>query len=118
MLQKFDASFRFFLILTATFVRSSSVYDYRVFLRQTVLAPSVSQNTIVMPTFHVALVGAMPIHLPVKPCSKVIMSYPELTNEPFRRSHFHPSGNAPTKPRLCIITLTAVLNMFWTAVPC
>lgn len=42
MLQKFDASFRFFLILTATFVRSSSVYDYRVFLRQTVLAPSVS----------------------------------------------------------------------------
>ena len=65
-----------------------------------------------------ALVGEIPIRLPVKPCSKVIMSYPELTNEPFRRSHFHPSGNAPTKPRLCIITLTAVLNMFWTAVPC
>ena len=42
MLQKFDASFRFFLILTATFVQSSSAYGYRVFLRQTVFASSVS----------------------------------------------------------------------------
>ena len=61
---------------------------------------------------RLALVGDIAIHLPVRPCSKDIMSYPELTNEPFRRSHFHSSGNAPTKPRLCIITLTAVLNMF------
>ena len=133
MLQKFDASFRFFLILTATFVRSSSVYDYRVFLRQTVLAPSVSLaskgiqkgGVCEFVTKHnrygfcrIALVGEMPIHLPVRPCSKDIMSYPELTNEPFRRSHLHSSRNALFKPRLCIITLTAVLTMFWTPVPC
>jgi len=31
----------FFLIITATFVRSSSAYGYRVFLRQTIVAPFV-----------------------------------------------------------------------------
>jgi hypothetical protein len=31
----------FFLILKATFVRSSSAYGYRLFMRQTIVAPSV-----------------------------------------------------------------------------
>jgi len=67
---------------------------------------------------RVALVGDIAIRLPVWSCSKDMVSYPELANEPFRRSHFHSSGNALSKHWLCIITLTSVSNMFWTAVPC
>ena len=41
-----------------------------------------------------------------------------IANHPLRRSHFHSSENALSKPWLCIIRLIATLNVFWTAVPC
>ena len=46
----------------------------------------------------VARVGEKVIPLPVQSCSEGIVSYPELANQPFRRSHFHRSENALSKP--------------------
>ena len=66
----------------------------------------------------VALVGEKAISLPVQSCSEEMVSCPELSNQSFRRSHFHRSENALAKPQLCISRLIAVLNVFWTAVPC
>jgi len=66
----------------------------------------------------VALVGEKAISLPVQSCSEEMVSCPELANQPSHRSHFHRSENALAKPQLCIIRLIAVLNVFWTAVPC
>ena len=45
----------------------------------------------------VAVVGEKVIPLPVRSCSEGIVSYPELANQPFRRSHFHHSENALSK---------------------
>ena len=45
----------------------------------------------------VALVGEKAISLPVQSCSGCMVSYPELANQPFRRSHFHRSEDAPSK---------------------
>jgi len=67
---------------------------------------------------RVMLVGEKVIPFPVQSCSEGMVSYPKLANLPFRRSHFHRSENVPSKLRLCMITLTAVLYVFWTAVPC
>ena len=66
---------------------------------------------------RVALVGKIAISLPAQSCSGDMVSYPKLANYPFHRSHFHCSENASSKPQLYIITLTAALNMFWTAIP-
>ena len=46
----------------------------------------------------VARVGEKVIPLPVHSCSEGIVSYPELANQPFRRSHFHRFENALSKP--------------------
>ena len=67
---------------------------------------------------RVALVGEKAISLPVQSCSVGIASCYELANQPFRRSHFHCSETALFKPLWCIIRLIAMLNAFWTAVPC
>ena len=67
---------------------------------------------------RVALVGKIAILFPLQSCSEGMASYPKLANLPFRRSHFHRSENVPSKLRLCMITLTVVLYVFWTAVPC
>ena len=67
---------------------------------------------------RVALVGEIAIPFPVQSCSEGMVPYHKLANLPFRRSHFHRSENVPSKPRLCMITLTVVLYVFWTAVPC
>ncbi len=67
---------------------------------------------------RVMLVGEKVIPFPVQSCSEGMISYPKLANSLFRRSHFHRSENVPSKLRLCMITLTAVLYVFWTAVPC
>ena len=66
----------------------------------------------------IALVGKIAISSPVQSCSEEMVSYHELSNQSFRRSHFHRSENALAKPQLCIIRLIAVLNVFWMAVPC
>jgi len=66
----------------------------------------------------VALVGEKAISLPSQSCSEEMVSCPELSNQSFRRSQFHRSENALANPQLCIIRLIAVLNVFWTAVPC
>ena len=68
--------------------------------------------------YRVALVGKIAISSPVQSCSEEMVSCSELSNQPFRRLHFHRSENALAKPQLCIIRLIAVLNVFWTAVPC
>ena len=66
----------------------------------------------------VALVGEKAISLPIQSCSEEMVSCSELSNQSFRCSHFHRSQNALAKPQLYIIRLIAVLNVFWTAVPC
>ena len=66
----------------------------------------------------VMLAGKIAISLPIQFCSEDMVSCPELANQPLRRSHSHSLENALSKPWLCIIRLIAVLNMFWTAVPC
>ena len=47
---------------------------------------------------RVARVGKIALFLPVQSCSERMVSYPKLTNEPFRRSHFHRSANAFSMP--------------------
>ncbi|KDR51058.1 hypothetical protein HMPREF1991_02891 [Hoylesella loescheii DSM 19665 = JCM 12249 = ATCC 15930] len=47
---------------------------------------------------HVAQVGEITISQLSQLCSKGIISYPELANQPFCRSHFHSSENALSKP--------------------
>ena len=47
---------------------------------------------------RVALVDKIAIPLPVQSCAEGMVSYPELTNQPFRRSRFHRSANALAKP--------------------
>ena len=66
----------------------------------------------------IALVGEKAVYSPPQSCPEGMDSCPDLSNQPFRRSHFHRSENALAKPQLCIIRLIAVLNVFWTAVPC
>ena len=46
---------------------------------------------------RIALVGEKAISLPIQSCSGGMVSCPELTNQPFRRSHFHRSEDAPSK---------------------
>lgn len=46
----------------------------------------------------VELVGEEAIPLPVQSCSEGMVSCLELANQPFRRSHFHSSENALSKP--------------------
>ena len=46
----------------------------------------------------VTLVGKIAIRLPAQFCSKGVVSYSKLANEPFRRSHFHRSANALSMP--------------------
>ena len=46
----------------------------------------------------VALVGEKAISLSIQSCSGSMVSCPELANQPFRRSHFHSSENALSKP--------------------
>ena len=46
----------------------------------------------------VALVGEIVIRLLAQSCSRDMVLYPELANQPFRRSHFHSSGNGLSKP--------------------
>ena len=45
-----------------------------------------------------ALVGEKAISLPRQSCSGGMVSYPKLTNQPFRHSHFHSSEDAFSKP--------------------
>jgi len=45
-----------------------------------------------------ALVGEKAISLPRQSCSGGMVSYPKLANHPFRRSHFHSSEDALSKP--------------------
>ena len=44
-----------------------------------------------------ALVRKITIPLPLKSCSGGMVSYPKLTNQPLRYSHFHRSENAFSK---------------------
>ena len=43
---------------------------------------------------RVELVGKIAISLPIQSCSGGMVSYLELANQPFRRSHFHSAENA------------------------
>ena len=47
---------------------------------------------------RVELVGKIAISLPIQSCSGGMVSYLELANQPFRRSHFHRSENAFSMP--------------------
>ena len=47
---------------------------------------------------HVAQVGEIAISLLSQLCSKGMIPYPELANQPFSRSRFHSSENALSKP--------------------
>ena len=46
---------------------------------------------------RVELVGKIAISLPIQSCSEGMVSCLELANQPFRRSHFHRSEDAPSK---------------------